>query len=304
MGSDGHRFNPDLDREPPAQDSKGDIHNLQVNVRKRLQTAHRLAALRNVAHRLVASAFFLDFHTKTTAEKSERICIGAVGCRFEDGSTELSALGKILEDRRTDNFEPYFLVKPNTETMTHSFKIPITMDVIRGMTDSAIFELPGLYIHLRDETKTTSIALFLSAHDGLEPDGFPVSGFPRVILGDISKARPKGPVRVSSEQHLSSPTLRHSKKVSDVDSISLNGPGAVSRRNSSDNSWHDAQTKGSSLATSEALKVSLSDIIAQHQNTNSGSSIKQRTNRFWSYIGSTHNVACNSLSAKFANGYH
>lgn len=35
------RFNPDLDKEPPGQDSKGDIESLQTNVRKRLQTPHR-----------------------------------------------------------------------------------------------------------------------------------------------------------------------------------------------------------------------------------------------------------------------
>lgn len=34
------------------------------------------------------------------------ICIVSISCRFEDGSTEISALGKILEDQRTYDFEP------------------------------------------------------------------------------------------------------------------------------------------------------------------------------------------------------
>lgn len=71
--------------------------------------------------------------------------------------------------------------------MVNSFKIPITMDGVRGMVDTGIFGQPSVYIPLRNDTKTTSISLFLSAHDGLEPDGFPISGFPRAILGGALK---------------------------------------------------------------------------------------------------------------------
>jgi len=85
------------------------LEHLQANVRKRLQTAHRMAALRNVAHRLVASSFYLDLQSKATAEKSEQVCTGSISCRFEDGSSEMAALGRILKDRRTDGFEPFFL---------------------------------------------------------------------------------------------------------------------------------------------------------------------------------------------------
>ena len=283
------RFNPDLDKEPPAADSKSDLETLQVVVRKRLQTPHRLAALRNVAHRLVASSFYLDLMSKATTEKSEKIISGAILCRFEDGSMEMCALGKILDDCRTDGFEPYFYVKPNIDQADFSFKVNVTLDVIRAMIDTAVFGLPNFYIPLRDETKHTSINLFLSHHDGLEPDGFPISGFPRVILGEQVVAHPRRKTnnRTSSEQKFRSP-LKHMKHASDVDSISLNSPPfPLSRSPSSEDSWQETQAKVSPfLSSSGQPKMSLAELIKQHQG--SGSSIRQRTNRFWTYIGNNH----------------
>lgn len=99
---------------------------------------------------------------------------------------------------------------------------------------------------------------------------------------------------MSSEQNLRSPP-QFSKKVSDVDSISLNGPGAGSRTNISEDLWHDDPKKVLSQATACFGMMSLSDIIVQHQTSDSGSSVNQRANRFWSYGGSTHIVACHCL---------
>ena len=293
------RFNPDLDRDPPAADAKNDLETLQIVVRKRLQTPHRLAALRNVAHRLVASSFYLDVQSKTTGKEGEKTCRSVISCRFEDGSMEMCALGKILDDKRTEGFEPYFLIKPNMENDDYCFKVPVTTDVVRGMTDNAVCGLPNVYIPIRDESKMTAITLFLSSHDGLEPDGFPISGFPKVMLGDQPAAPPRRQqmARASSENAIRNPfnpftqvSPQHLKKASDADSISLNGPpGGVTKRSnsSSEESWQDTQAKMSQLTSKSGQpKMSLADLIAQHQGT--GSSIKGRTNRFWTYIGNNH----------------
>lgn len=282
------RFNPDLDREPPTADSKSDLLSLQVNVRKRLQTAHRLAALRNVAHRLVSSSFYLELQSKATAEKSEQICSGTIACRFEDGSAEMSALGKILNERRADGFEPYFLVKPDVDQLGACFKITIGESVVRGMIENAVFGLPNVYIPLRNENKATTINLFLAAHDGLEPEGFPISGFPRVLLGESQTPNARRPVRSSSEQHMRRPSTRHQNH--DGDSLSLNGvPLPSNRSTGSDESWQDLQNRSPPGTAHGDKKMSLADLIAQHQNHNvSNGSVKQRTNRFWTYIGNNH----------------
>ncbi|KAK4626402.1 85/ calcium-independent phospholipase A2 [Fulvia fulva] len=275
------RFNPDLDREPPSADSKSDMLSLQSNVRKRLQTAHRQAALRNVAHRLVASCFYLELQAKATAERSEQVCTGVLACRFEDGSPEMRALGRVIQDRKGDEFEPHFMVRPDQDRTEFAFKITITEDVIRAMIHNGVFGLPNVYIPLRNENKATSINLFLSEHDGLEPHGFPVSGFPRVLLGDASAQTSRRPGRTSSEQSLRNPIRR--LKSSDGDAISLDG---TSARGSIDD-WQETDRKMSVLSTGTG-KLSLADLISQHQQENSGTSIKQRTNRFWTYIGNNH----------------
>lgn len=293
------RFNPDLDREPPAGDSKGDIEALQMNVRKRLQTPHRLAALRNVAHRLVASSFYLQVQAKAGPEKTEQMLSGVISCRFDDGSMEMMALGKILADRRGQEFEPYFLVKPDMDSSELQNKVFITENVIRGMTDSAVFGLPNVYIPLRDQSRATSITLFLSAHDGLEPDGFTISGFPKVILGEIPGAKHRRKTtRMSSPQHSLRGPMRNFANMSiDGDALSLNGStlGRESRGStresrdgrSSEDSWQQTQARMAAFnGTDGKPKMSLADIIAQNQGQ--GSSIKQRTNRFWTYIGNNH----------------
>jgi hypothetical protein len=220
------------------------------------------------------------------------VCSAVISCRFDDGSMEMCALGRILEERRGEEFEPYFLVRPDMESHDLSFKVTITMDVIRGMTDSAVFGLPNIYIPLKDSTKATSINLFLTAHDGLEPDGFPISGYPRVILGEPA-AQPRRPTKGGSEPKLRPHVAKHSKTVSDVDSISLNGPtlhgpsGSISRSTSSEDSWQETQAKMAAYHAKDGRpKMSLADLIAQHQGT--GTSIRNRTNRFWTYIGNNH----------------
>lgn len=285
------RFNPDLDKDPPAPDSKSDLENLQLTVRKRLQTPHRLAALRNVAHRLVASCFYLEVQSKAPGERSEQIINGTITCRFEDGSPEICALGKILEERKSDGFDPYFLIKPNTDSVDSTSILAMTPEIMRGMSDQGIFSLSNVQIPLREDTKSTSINLFLTGHDGLEPDGFPISGFPRSLLWEPAGAKPNPHRtirdRISSDQFSIRTTLtsKHRNRASDVDSVSLNG---LAKTSSSEEAWQETQNKFSYVPKSGHVKMSLADLIAQNQNT--GPNGRQRTNRFWTYIGNHHMV--------------
>lgn len=267
-------------------------------MRKRLQTPHRLAALRNVAHRLVASSFYLELQSKVSGEKGEQRLTGAVCCRFDDGSPEMSALGKILEGCRVDGFEPYVLVRPNQANGQGSFVETITMAVIRGMIDNAVFGLPNVYISIRDESEPTSVNIFLSKHDGLELEGFPISGFPKVLLGDVAAAkqtRRGGPGSIDLLRQGSSNHLRSNTPDGDV--LSLNGPaarasldyipGRTSRSESSEASWQTTQANLSALMSRPGVpKMSLADIIAQQKGSDPNA--RQRTNRFWTYIGNNH----------------
>ncbi|WPG99958.1 calcium-independent phospholipase a2-gamma [Acrodontium crateriforme] len=278
------RFNPDLDRDPPASDSKRDIDVLQSNIRKRIQTPHRMAALRNVAHRLIASCFYLDLQSKATGEKGPQSCHGIINCRLEDGSSDMRGLGRILESVRKNDFQPYFRVNPESQLNETSFRVSIPDEMIRAMTTRAIFRLPTLYIPLRDASQATSITLFLSAYDGLEPEGFPISGFPRVLLGEqkVASTRSVAQHVVKVNSHLSS------ARSLETDPVSFNGHSMSSpRASSSGESWRKTQagTAQESQGHIEA-KMTLAEIIADSQGN--GTSIRQRTNRFWTYIGNNH----------------
>jgi hypothetical protein len=156
------------------------------------------------------------------------------------------------------------------------------------MIESRVFGLANIFIPLKDEGKASSINLFLSSHDGLEPDGFPISGFPRVLLGEPNpqQKNARRPVRSSSEQtlrtsnrHLRSPSL-------DGDNISLNGP-APSIASSSEDSWQDTQAKMAQYVNKNGSpKMSLADLIAANQYQEGAG--RSRTNRFWTYIGNNH----------------
>jgi len=289
------RFNPDLDREPPAPDSRSEMESLQANVRKRLQAPERLAALRNVAHRLVASSFYFDMQTKAIAHKSEQVCTGSIACRFDDGSVEMCALGRVLKEQRREDFEPYFLIRPDMEQSDSAFKVTVAKDIIGEMTDGAVFGLPNISIPLRDETKPTSITLFLSPHDGLEPDGFLISGFPRVLVGEPKATHTRKPPRPSMDtlrepSRPSMDTWREplqrpaTKGSSEADTVSLNGPAGLGKSsNSSEDSWQETQSRLSSTVS----RLSLGECIAlSHQST--GSNLRGKTNRFWTYIGNNH----------------
>lgn len=74
------RFNPDLDDEPPNLDNKHELRSLQQAVRKRLWLPHRQAALQHVAHRLVASSFYFDIHTRDRLDARSQACTGRSLC--------------------------------------------------------------------------------------------------------------------------------------------------------------------------------------------------------------------------------
>lgn len=68
-------------------------------------------------------------------------------------------------------------------------KVPIDDVSLAAMVKGIGFSVGDTKIRLDDETKATSITLFLSPHDGLEPDGFAISGFPHVLLAEPPVAR-------------------------------------------------------------------------------------------------------------------
>lgn len=275
------RLNPDLGKAPPAPDNKQEIESLQDNVRKGLQNSQKALALRNIAHRLVASSFYLDSRSTVTDEMGERTFSGTLACRFKYGSTQLKALGHILQDRSTGGFEPYFLIKPDAHSKYQSSKITFTKEIVRVMTERGIFALPAVSIPLQDEPKETTINLFLESADDLEPDGFSISGFPDVLDNQLTRQQSKQKVPRSRQRALSDQMLNSSGQVPTLGFLSrAKSTSVVPNRLNKRATYSHPTTKATSP------RVSLHDIIAEEQE--SGAFVERRSSQFWSYIGNNH----------------
>lgn len=276
------RLNPDLGKTPPAPDNKQEIEALQSSVRKGLQVSQKAKALRNIAHRLVASSFYLDSRSTVTDDMGERVFSGTLACRFKYGSTQLRALGHILRDRAIDGFEPYFLIKPDAHSKYQSSKVIFTKELLRVMIERGIFALPSISIPLQDEPRETTINLFLEPADELEPDGFPISGFPDVLDNQLTRQQSNQAATPRSRQRAFSHQPLHS-------SGKVPRSGFLSRANSTSvvpNRFNKRATYSHPTTKVTSPRVSLHDIIAEEQE--SGAFVERRTSQFWSYIGNKH----------------
>ena len=274
------RLNPDLGKTPPAADNKQEIEALQDNVRKGLQSSQKAKALRNIAHRLVASSFYLDSRSTVTGEFGERAFSGTLACRFKYGSTQLRALGHVLRDRAVEGFEPYFLIKPDAASKYQSKKVVFTKEIIRVMIERGIFALPSVSIPLQDEPRESTINLFFEPADALEPDGFPISGFPDVLDNQLTRQQSNQKAPRSRQRALSHQPLNSSGQVPTS--------GFLSRAKSTSvvpNKYKRA-TYSHPITKATSPRVSLHDIIAEEQE--SGAFVERRSSQFWSYIGNKH----------------
>lgn len=288
------RLNPDLGKSPPAPDSRHDMESLQSNACKWLQHPGRVKALRNIAHRLVASSFYLDSRSTVTDEQGEQVFSGTIACRFKYGSDQLRALGRVLQDRMTDGFVPYFLIKPDATSKYQSSTVKLTKEIVRATAERGIFALPGISVPINDASKTSTLNLFLAPKDDLEPEGFPISGFPNILLEKQTQTSklPRRP-RALSEQSL--PHFSHSRAISLSRANSTTAvPASRKRATYSPASTSSPIQRSSStrLPGSHSKRLSIQEIIAEEQ---SGAFVERRPNQFWSYIGKDSNTNSSSI---------
>ncbi|PNS15041.1 hypothetical protein CAC42_2270 [Sphaceloma murrayae] len=273
------RFNPDLDEDPPAVDDRGALRSLRQTVRNRLKLPHRQTALQHLAHRLFATSFYFDLQSKTVKADGSYICKGSIFTRFEDGSEYISMLGKFLYTRLSRTFQPCFLVHAAAGD-SEPFTIPLDKTIVDAMMYRSVFEVPDVEITVSDETKPTTITMFLSDHELLAPAGLPISGFPRWLLLDRSP-------RLVGEVHIPVPSIARS---SDSGPRQASLAPAHSFRDDSSGSTSATDTTHSSYPNYEQLGIRTrpserEDVGPHFFDPNQQA---QRTNRFWTYIGPQH----------------
>lgn len=180
------RLNIDFGQEePPPQDRESQIRRISTLASDNIQETSLQAALRNVAYRLVATSFFFRVESRCKSTISGRIC-----CRFEEHSDEVRGLGLVLADRAKGGFQPFFTTLTIPESGADGLRVVISSDLLSLMTEQGQFELPEITIPLANDEETTSINICFMERDSLEPEGYPISGFPRKLFSVGSTSRP------------------------------------------------------------------------------------------------------------------
>ena len=265
------RFNPDLGKEVPDQDRKDLLKPVQELVRTKLREPHWCVAVDNMAQRLIATSFYLDIRSETVDEKGAQVIFGAIMCRWEDGSAEVRALGRVLEDRRKDDFVPFFQLRPASQSNKVYSRLTITGEKTTRMVKEAVFEQSNVILRVDGNQQAFSIHLFLVANNGLEPERFPISGFPRGIL---RRPRDRGSrVRpcVSGWNHLRRGSDRTSSIVSE--SLLSRHPAIIRHpavsNSSADGSSCSTSNTNSHIRSSASVEDPPIDIEAQYRRASS-----------------------------------
>ncbi|KAK5163057.1 uncharacterized protein LTR77_010992 [Saxophila tyrrhenica] len=170
------RLHVPLDESLPPADSVADCESLRDTVRKRLQQPYLLAAVQRVASYLLATYFYLHVES----DVSDRSPGSAyIACRRDDGHPETMKLGKILREKWTRDFSPYFCSPALRDEQGEPFKFDLSHDILTHMAqhgELAPNKVP-LDRLLRGE-ESVSVYLVLSPKGDRK---FPISGMPYVI---------------------------------------------------------------------------------------------------------------------------
>jgi hypothetical protein len=124
------RLNPDLGKDPPPMDAKEEMVNMQLQVQKQLKAGRNIILVQQIAHRLIASSFYLQKIGKATRVSEENyrcrgiplppyvllggkliLLPGKIRCRFDNGSNDIRTLGSFFRRQQIEKFQPAFVVK-------------------------------------------------------------------------------------------------------------------------------------------------------------------------------------------------
>lgn len=189
------RFNLYLERRALSVSARIEMRSLQSTVKKRLALPYCASAVQHVAHRLIASSLFLDVRRKTVHSDGSHRFECSVLCKFENGSHNLRALGRLLGKMSNKDFRPHILVKSDarsTEGIVHD----ISLAVIPRMALDAVFSMPEVVVATDDEAMPSNVTLMLCPHDSLEPEGFYISGMLKVLANESGQLGRPSPRKV------------------------------------------------------------------------------------------------------------
>lgn len=105
----------------------------------------------------------------------------------------MKALGEFMRSCLRGNFEPFFVVEEDGSPPEDAFQIPMSENMISGMYLRGSFSLSKVRINVSKELSATNIFLCLQTdpYPYSTNSVLPISGFPRELISEDSKAQGK-----------------------------------------------------------------------------------------------------------------
>ncbi|KAG9835169.1 FabD/lysophospholipase-like protein, partial [Aureobasidium melanogenum] len=155
------RLNLDLKSKPPPFDAKDKFKEFRADVRGRLKDSDVTEVVKDVACSLVASSFYFKLVKTAQLRGGSFMCTGYICCKFEEGSSNLKALGEFLSRQCTPNFMPEFVIQDMSRcTDGRGVKVKLTEKMISRMTVYVVFQERWYKKHLAGhQTQPTKAAL-------------------------------------------------------------------------------------------------------------------------------------------------
>ncbi|KAI4844618.1 FabD/lysophospholipase-like protein [Aureobasidium sp. EXF-8845] len=156
------RFNLDLNKRLPPFDAKDKFQEFRNDVKQRLKDPDVVEMTREIACSLVASSFYFESENTIPYRGGSFMCSGYVRCKFEEGSSNLKALGQFLSKQSTPTFTPEFIVQDASGcTPGRRVKVKLTDKIISKLSIYGMLSLPLVEFEVPNPMASTTISLVL-----------------------------------------------------------------------------------------------------------------------------------------------
>jgi predicted acylesterase/phospholipase RssA len=190
------RLNLDLKKKLPPFDAKDKFREFRTDVKERLKESDVVVMIQDIACSLVASSFYFELADTVPQRGGSFVCTGYICCKFEEGSSNLKALGEFLSKQCTPNFTPEFVIQDTSGcTPSKHVKVTLTDKMISRLATYGMLSIPVIGFSVPNPMASTTISLVLRGGCQDNTQKYLLSGFPRTLIQEApckpSTSRPQ-----------------------------------------------------------------------------------------------------------------
>lgn len=189
------RLNPLLPKDPPRMDDISAMAEMREIAR--IDYGESLV-VKMLSRRLVATSFYfqasdspvetrfhgpIEIHGMSLSNSfiplRSLITTGRIRCRFADNDPRLCELGRFIRKEAHPGQDPLFIISGHDQEAAARTEVKLGLDVLDAMIQNCQFRMPRIGVIRWHSTSETSISLCFT-----RGETFPISGFPRLLLGE------------------------------------------------------------------------------------------------------------------------